>query len=126
MSQKTPDDKLLDEGIDLFNEGHFWEAHEAWERIWLDSEEPQRTFIQGLIQLTAAFHHFRRGTLRGGIRLSAAAEEKLSSYPQDHLRIDRSMAVAASAEARAWASEAIREGRTPLLPSSRFPRLERR
>lgn len=43
-------------GIDLFQHGYFWEAHEAWESLW---HAHQRTgiiadFLKGLIQLAVA------------------------------------------------------------------------
>jgi len=43
-------------GIDLFNHGYWWEAHEALEAVWLAAGQETRTgqFIQGLIQLSAA------------------------------------------------------------------------
>jgi len=43
-------------GIDLFNHGYWWEAHEAWEAVWLAAGQDTRTgqFIQGLIQVAAA------------------------------------------------------------------------
>ena len=44
------------EGVDLFNRGFFWEAHEAWETVWL-AAGPGTTvgrFLQGLIQAAAA------------------------------------------------------------------------
>ena len=43
-------------GIRLFNEGKFWHAHEAWEQVWRKHREDSRLFIQGLIQMAAAFH----------------------------------------------------------------------
>jgi len=43
-------------GIELFNHGKFWEAHEAWEQIWREREEESRIFFQGIIQAAAAFH----------------------------------------------------------------------
>jgi hypothetical protein len=43
-------------GIRLFNEGRFWHAHEAWEQVWRRHPEDGRLFIQGLIQMAAAFH----------------------------------------------------------------------
>ncbi len=43
-------------GIRLFNEGKFWHAHEAWEQVWRRHPEDSRLFIQGLIQMAAAFH----------------------------------------------------------------------
>jgi predicted metal-dependent hydrolase len=43
-------------GIHLFNERKFWHAHEAWEQVWRRHPEDSCLFIQGLIQMAAAFH----------------------------------------------------------------------
>ena len=49
--------ELVSEGARLFDEGRFFEAHEAWEARWLaESDETQRLLLQGLIQIAAAFH----------------------------------------------------------------------
>lgn len=90
----------LAEGIALFNEGKFWHAHEAWERIWLVAEGEEKRFLQGLIQLAAAYHHVQRRTYRGGIRLFDAALAKLSAFPAGHGGVDRDPAVKLAAEHR--------------------------
>lgn len=43
-------------GIDLYNAGFFWEAHEAWEGLWRSAKHDpaQRQYLQGLIQCAAA------------------------------------------------------------------------
>jgi hypothetical protein len=43
-------------GIDLYNNGYAWEAHEAWEGLWRAAkhDDTQATFLQGLIQCAAA------------------------------------------------------------------------
>lgn len=44
-------------GARLFDEGRFFDAHEAWEEHWLvEKDETRRRFLQGLIQVAAAFH----------------------------------------------------------------------
>ncbi|MEK7748740.1 MAG: DUF309 domain-containing protein [Bacteroidota bacterium] len=48
--------RIFAKGIELFNRGQFWEAHEAWEQIWWEREEEGRIFFQGIIQAAAAFH----------------------------------------------------------------------
>ena len=53
------------EGLELFNAGHFWHAHEAWEGLWLTTDDPVRMFLQGLIQTAAALVHWERGNPRG-------------------------------------------------------------
>jgi predicted metal-dependent hydrolase len=90
-----PTDDHLAEGVRLFNERRFWHAHEAWETIWLESKSP---FLQGLIQLAAAWHHVQRGNARGAERLFAAALEKLSDFPAGHCGIDRAAVEKAARE----------------------------
>ena len=44
-------------GARLFDEGAFFEAHEAWEERWrVATEKAERDVLQGLIQIAAAFH----------------------------------------------------------------------
>src|SRR6266849_11099605 len=44
----------LHEGLRCFNSGAFFEAHEHWESVWLAAQEPEKTFLQGLIQVAAS------------------------------------------------------------------------
>lgn len=71
----------LAEGLRDYNAGNFFTAHEAWECVWLASPEPERTFLQGLIQVTAAFHHLQRNNTLGATRLLRAALLKLEPCP---------------------------------------------
>lgn len=71
-------------GISHFNEGRFFEAHEEWERLWLAESEPHKTFLQGLIQLAAAFHHHTRGNRRGAEALLAASVARLEQFPGNY------------------------------------------
>jgi len=43
-------------GVDLYNHGYLWEAHEAWEGLWHQAkhDELQAQLLQGLIQCAAA------------------------------------------------------------------------
>lgn len=83
-------------GVELFNGQAFWHAHEAWEVPWLEATGEPRTFLQGLIQLAAAYHHVQRGTFRGGVRLFDAALKKLEPFPPGYAGVDRAEAVAAA------------------------------
>jgi predicted metal-dependent hydrolase len=47
---------LLRLGIDQYNRGEFFAAHETWEEIWRSATPEPRTFFQGLIQTAAAMH----------------------------------------------------------------------
>ena len=76
--------KKFEEGLAHFNAKKFFEAHEFWEEIWLVESEPEKTFLQGLIQVTAAFHHRQRGNPEGVELLLAAGIVKLLRFPADH------------------------------------------
>jgi uncharacterized protein len=113
----------LSEGVARFNAGRFWDAHESWEEIWLGAEPPERTFLQGMIQLAAAYHHFQRGTLPGGVRLVEAAIEKLQPFPEGYMGIERGSAIEAASRHGEWAREALEAGTMALLPPREFPNL---
>jgi hypothetical protein len=71
-------------GLEQFNRREFFEAHESWEEVWLAAAEPEKTFLQGLIQVSAAFHHYQRGNLRGAESLLRAGLAKLAGFPAEH------------------------------------------
>jgi predicted metal-dependent hydrolase len=71
----------LREGLCCYRSGKFFAAHEHWESIWLAAKEPEKTFLQGLIQVAAAFHHYQRGNRAGTASLLQAALRRLERYP---------------------------------------------
>ncbi len=54
-------------GIDLFNAGYYWEAHETWEGLWIQAGRSGLVadFLKGLIKLAAAGVKIRQGILQG-------------------------------------------------------------
>ncbi|HUP66092.1 MAG TPA: DUF309 domain-containing protein [Thermoanaerobaculia bacterium] len=76
MSESDPTPALL-RGARLFNDRHWWHAHEAWEELWLEAEGDLRTATQGLIQLAAAAYHLERSNIGGATRLLSTAIERL-------------------------------------------------
>ncbi len=78
----NPDSELFEQGIDLFNQGKFFECHEAWEEVWKRSAGGQKLFYQGIIQAAVAILHAQRGNLSGAASLYAKAAAKLVRYPR--------------------------------------------
>jgi uncharacterized protein len=74
----------LAEGLDCYRNGKFFESHEHWEAVWLKCEEPEKTFLQALIQITAAFHHLKRSNPAGTASLLRGALGRLESYPAEY------------------------------------------
>ena len=60
-------------GLEAFEAGYFWEAHELWEAVWicLPPASAERQLLQGLIQLANA-------GLKNGMGQTSAAERILS------------------------------------------------
>lgn len=70
--------EALTEGVRLFNEERFWEAHEALEEIWHPATGKDREIIQGLILLAAAFVHYQKDETSVCISILGRAMEKLN------------------------------------------------
>jgi predicted metal-dependent hydrolase len=77
-------EEKFERGLRHFNAREFFEAHEVWEEVWLVADEPEKTFLQGIIQIAAAFHHYRRGNRDGAETLLAAGIVKITRFPAGH------------------------------------------
>jgi predicted metal-dependent hydrolase len=71
----------LAEGLACYRRTEFFEAHEHWESVWLRLEEPEKSFLQALIQIAAAFHHLQAGNRAGAVSLLSRALARLESRP---------------------------------------------
>jgi hypothetical protein len=70
----------LAEGLRCYRAEKFFLAHEHWEGVWLKEQEPEKSFLQALIQIAAAFHHLQRGNERGTASLLRAALLRLEPH----------------------------------------------
>lgn len=68
-------------GIDLFNNGYYWEAHEAWEAVWHTAGRRGvvADFCKALIKLAAAGVKAREGRPEGVKRHALRAKELIDS-----------------------------------------------
>jgi uncharacterized protein len=73
--------KLYYEGIQLFNEHEFFEAHETWEDIWHMAYGLKYWYYQGLIQCAVALEHYRRSNPRGVLSLYQSYQKKFKDIP---------------------------------------------
>ena len=75
-------------GLECYRAGEFFEAHEHWELVWLELREPEKSFLQALIQVSAAFHHYRRGNEVGTASLLTRALRRLERCDGSFAGID--------------------------------------
>jgi predicted metal-dependent hydrolase len=85
----TSQDRIdFSEGVKRFNDGRFWDAHEAWEEVWRRHTEDSRLFVQGLIQAAAGLHAlFEKRNLAGGLRNLAKGIPRLALFEPEFLGV---------------------------------------
>lgn len=77
-------------GVDLYNHGYWWEAHEAWEGCWIAAGKQTETglFLQGLIQITAGCLKKFQGHIEAGRGLAFDGMDKFPSWKDRLLGIE--------------------------------------
>jgi uncharacterized protein len=100
-------------GIQLFNEQHFYDAHEIWEDVWRETHGPEKKFLQGLIQAAVALHHHSTGNLVGACSLLERARKNLANYPEDFGGIRVTLLLASLAR---WRDSLLAGSPVPTFP----------
>jgi predicted metal-dependent hydrolase len=115
-------------GIDLYNEGEFHAAHDAWEERWMGEVGPdEKLFLQGLIQSAVIFHHLQIGRPGAARQMYLRAREKFARLKRDRFmsldleeyqsRLDQSLQwLLAAPDPRTVAPPEIEAPRIRLLP----------
>ena len=71
----------LDVGIEHFNGGRFWHAHEDWEALWIslkgNASQELIDGVQGIIQVAAMLLNHQRKKARGVVSLWTKSSAKL-------------------------------------------------
>jgi sugar phosphate isomerase/epimerase/predicted metal-dependent hydrolase len=76
------------EGIRLFNEGDYYECHEAIEHEWHAEPRPIRRLYQGILQIAVGLLHARRGNHTGALLLLSDGIDKTVAFAPICLGID--------------------------------------
>lgn len=105
-------------GLDLFNHGYYWEAHEAWEALWhvCGRRGALATFFKALIQCAVvgvkARQHCPEGVMAHARRARELFEEVACQVPAEHfmgLRLP---------DLLTWAEQVIAEPPISLHPAA--------
>ncbi|HXB72687.1 MAG TPA: DUF309 domain-containing protein [Candidatus Acidoferrales bacterium] len=81
-------DPLLHRGIQLFNDGEFFECHEVLEEAWTPERGPRRLFLQALIHVAVGRYHCQRRNPAGASRQLRKALRKLAAYLPEYEGVD--------------------------------------
>jgi predicted metal-dependent hydrolase len=68
-------------GLELFNRGEYFEAHEALETAWREETGQVRELYRGILQVAVGYFHIQRGNYRGAMKMFFRARNWLSPFP---------------------------------------------
>jgi hypothetical protein len=91
--------KLYLDGIQLFNEHAYFDAHEAWEDVWHMAYGVKHDFYQGMIQCAVALEHYKRSNPRGVVSLYKSYQPKFRDVPPVFMGLDVTKFLGAMREA---------------------------
>jgi uncharacterized protein len=80
--------ECLAEGVALFNEGRWYQAHEVWEEAWKRESGQRRSLLQGLILVAAGWLKREAGRTEGARTLFTRALERLEGLPATYEGVD--------------------------------------
>jgi len=116
-------DARLREGIRLFNDSRFFDCHEILEAYYQETEAVNRPFLEGLIELAAAFRLFCDfGEIKGPVRMIYQALIRLENFQPVFLQIH---VTELFQSAETWAKAAEAAGAKPShasIPKIQFQR----
>jgi uncharacterized protein len=76
------------QGVREFQQGQFYECHDTLEALWIEAQEPNKTFFQGILQIAVACYHLGNQNRRGAVILLGEGIRRLSPYQPDYGSID--------------------------------------
>jgi uncharacterized protein len=69
-------------GLACYRNQEFFEAHEHWEDAWNQLADPEKNFLQGLIQVTVSMHHYHNANHAGALSLLQRALRRFERCPE--------------------------------------------
>ncbi len=92
-------------GIEQFNRGEYFEAHESLEHAWMDEAGPVRELYRGILQVAVAYLQITRRNYNGALKMFLRLRQWLDPLPARCCGVDvarlRADALAARAELEA-------------------------
>jgi uncharacterized protein len=70
------------EGLEFFNTGQYFEAHEALEAAWRDETGPVRDLYRGILQAGVVYLHITHLNYPGAIKVYQRCKKWLQLWPE--------------------------------------------
>mgnify|MGYP001175776274 CR=1 FL=1 len=96
MNESSVNNDAWERGRDLYEDGHHWHAHEAWEELWLRTADlNEANLLRAVIQVAAAMVKAEQGNMIGVQKNLSKARANLLKVPQRCLTIEVSSLILA-------------------------------
>ncbi len=119
--QSPPGQLLL--AIRQFNNREWYDCHETIEELWLGESGEVRDFLQGVLQIAVALHHWRNGNHGGAVSLLSSGVKYLKRVSDACLWVDVAALIADSDRVR-YALEELGKDHMEQLESTIIPMLK--
>jgi hypothetical protein len=86
QSQKLPNSVL--QGLQRFNQGEFYEAHEDFEAAWRQTPGEEREYYRALLQISGGFFRLSQGNPKGAQKFFQLAAGWLARFPNVFMGMD--------------------------------------
>jgi predicted metal-dependent hydrolase len=106
--------------IRQFNTREWYDCHETIEELWLGETGEMRNFLQGVLQVAVALHHWRNGNHGGAVSLLASGANYLKRVSDVCLWVDVAALIVDADRARR-ALEDLGKERMEALEASCIP-----
>ncbi len=78
----------LQQGVQQFQQSEFYACHDTLEALWIEAQEPDKTFLQGILQVAVGCYHLTQQNWRGAVILLGEGIRRLSDYQPEYGGID--------------------------------------
>jgi predicted metal-dependent hydrolase len=75
-------------GLELFNAGRYFEAHEELEMAWRREKGAIRDLYRGILQVGVGYYHIQRRNYRGALKMFLRCRQWLDLFPSECCGID--------------------------------------
>lgn len=113
---------LFERGIEEFNRHFFFEAHDTWEELWMETAGNHRLFYQGLIQTAVGFYHLGNQNYKGACSQFGKALTKIEQFLPAFCGID-TQHLSTNVRLCLYDAELLREGKVTQFDEGKIPRI---
>jgi hypothetical protein len=78
---EKPAAALALDGIEKFNRGEYYAAHDDLEEAWREDQGATRDLYRALVQVSVAYYHIERENYRGAVKMLLRVRQWLNPLP---------------------------------------------